>query len=109
MGHLLYGSPPTQIDIDDRALAHLQIVITGKLRRSEAFTLTIPADAAAGTGRRTLWMQCTIPMQFSYYGSRMPAINPAWIELLSRAANSGQGLRPIDEPIHAVPQPARAA
>ena len=109
MGHLLYGSPPTQLEIDDRTLAHLQIVITGKLRRSESFTLTIPADATTGTGRRTLWVHCTIPIQFSYFGSRMPAINVAWIDVLTRAANSGQGLHPIDEPDQATVDTANAA
>lgn len=109
MGHLLYGSPPTQLDIDDRTLAHLQIVITAKLRRSEAFLLTLPADAPSGIGRRALWMHGSLPIQFSYFGSRMPAINPEWIELLTRAANSGQGLRPLDEPARSLVPPARAA
>lgn len=109
MGHLLYGSPPTQLEIDDRTLAHLQIVITAKLRRSESFTLTIPADSSIGTGRRTLWMHCTIPMQFSYFGSRMPAINVAWIDVLNRAVNSSQGLYPLDEPDPAISDPASAA
>jgi hypothetical protein len=98
MGHLLYGSPPTQLDIDDRTLAHLQIVITSKLRRNESFTLTIPADATVGTGRRTLWVHCTIPIQFSYFGSRMPAINGTWIDALMRTANSTRGLYPVPEP-----------
>ena len=98
MGHLLYGSPPTAIDIDDRALAHLQVVIIGKLRRSEGFLLSLPADVSTGSGRKALWLHAALPLQFSYAASRMPTINPAWIELLARAANSGQGLAPLAEP-----------
>ncbi len=115
MGHLLYGSPPTQLEIDDRTLAHLQIVIVGKLRRNESFTLTIPGDDTTGIGRRTLWMNCTIPVQFSYFGSKMPAVNKEWIIVLDRAASSGQGLFPVKEPEQeatataTVAQPIRAA
>jgi hypothetical protein len=98
MGHLLYGSPPTQIELEDRTLAHLQIAITGKLRRSEAFTLTLPADAAAGSGRRTLWLQAAIPLQFCYDDPRQPSVNPAWLDLLAKSGSSGQGMQLVDEP-----------
>ncbi|MBO0984637.1 ATP-dependent DNA ligase [Rathayibacter sp. SD072] len=104
-----YGSPPTPIDIDDRALAHLQVVIIGRLRRSEGFLLSLPADVSTGSGRKALWIHAALPIQFSYAGSRMPTINAAWIEILTRAANSGQGLVPLAEPEPGSAQPARAA
>jgi hypothetical protein len=37
MGSLLYGNSGTAVEFEDRALIHLQIVITNKLRRRESF------------------------------------------------------------------------
>lgn len=106
MGHLLYGTPPTPIALDDRALAHLQIVIIGELRRSEAFLLSLPADVSTGSGRKALWMHGAVPLQFSYSDSLATTIDPAWIELLARAVNSSQGLAPLAEPGSAQPDHA---
>ncbi|OOB92303.1 DUF7882 family protein [Rathayibacter sp. VKM Ac-2630] len=102
MGSLLYGTPATAHDIDDRALAHLQIVMINKFRRNEAFAFQIEASNTHGTGRQTLWLHPAIPLQFSFNGSRMPAINPTWVRSLMEEANSGRGLRIIPEP---TPQP----
>src|SRR5690606_2111885 len=41
MGTLFYGSQGTPIDINDRALSHIKVVIVAKLRRGEAFTLSL--------------------------------------------------------------------
>jgi hypothetical protein len=98
MGKLLYGTPPTEHDIEDRLLAHLQIVIVNKFRRGESFAFTIPASAQAGTGRQTLWLNPSIPVQFAFHGSRMPAMNPAWVQELMNEANSGRGLSTVPEP-----------
>lgn len=52
MGKFTYETT-TKVDFDDRILAHLQLVITTKLRRSEAFTFTWKDDASIGDGRTT--------------------------------------------------------
>jgi hypothetical protein len=98
MGALLYGTPATSHEIDDRALAHLQIVMINKFRRDEAFAFQLDASSAHGTGRQTLWLHPTIPLQFSFHGSRMPAINATWVRALMEEANSGRGLRIVSEP-----------
>lgn len=98
MGKLLYGTPPTEHDIEDRVLAHLQVVIVNKFRRGESFAFSLAASAASGTGRQTLWLNPTIPLQFSFYGSRLPAINPAWVQELMNEANGGRGLSILPEP-----------
>ncbi|MBF4461177.1 MULTISPECIES: ATP-dependent DNA ligase [unclassified Rathayibacter] len=98
MGALLYGTPPTSHEIDDRALAHLQIVMINKFRRNEAFAFQLDASPAHGTGRHTLWLHPTIPLQFSFHGSRMPAVNSEWVRALMEEANSGRGLRLTPEP-----------
>jgi hypothetical protein len=98
MGKLLYGTPPTELEVEDRALAHLQVVVVNKFRRGECFAFSLPSSPADGTGRQTLWLHPTIPVQFSFYGSRMPAMNRTWIEQLMNEANSGRGLTLTPEP-----------
>ena len=40
MGYLFYGNTAEPIEIPDRLLAHLKVVVATKLRRSESFTLS---------------------------------------------------------------------
>ena len=98
MGYLLYGRPAEEIEIDDRALAHLKIVILSKLRRGETFAFSFQYDVLDGSGRSTIWLHPSIPLQFKFFGSRQPAINHSWLEALVLAANSVDGLRILPEP-----------
>ncbi|MCU1551540.1 MAG: ATP-dependent ligase [Glaciihabitans sp.] len=98
MGYLLYGRPAEEIDIDDRALAHLKIVMLTKLRRGETFAFSFQYDVNDGSGRSTIWLHPAIPLQFKFLGSRQPTINRAWLEELVLAANSVDGLRILPEP-----------
>nr|WP_201788518.1 hypothetical protein [Rathayibacter sp. VKM Ac-2630] len=84
-------------------------MVLTKLRRSEGFLLTLPAAVSTGSGRRALWMHAAIPIQFSYAGSSAPAIDPAWIEALLRAADTAKGLQPLAEPAPGPAQSARVA
>ena len=54
MGKLIYGAPTWSVEFEDRALAHLRIVIIAKLRRSESFTFSWKFEAAYGSGRSSL-------------------------------------------------------
>jgi hypothetical protein len=98
MGYLMYGRPAESIEIEDRTLAHVKIVILAKLRRNESFAFSFEHDVNEGSGRSTIWMHPTIPIQFKFLGSRQPAINRAWLDALVVAANSIDGLRLIEEP-----------
>jgi hypothetical protein len=98
MGKLVYGDSDIDIDIDDRSLAHLQIVIGNKLRRGESFFFSWKDDPAVGDGRSAIWLDRAIPLYFKYSGGRLPAINRAWIDALNGSANSGTGLVFTDEP-----------
>jgi hypothetical protein len=40
VGTLFYGADRHAIDVDDRALAHLQLAIVTKLRRHEGFAFS---------------------------------------------------------------------
>lgn len=102
MGQLIYASTH-EVGFDDRVLAHLQLVITGKLRRGEAFNFSWTNTPEQGSGRTTLWLHPTIPVVFTFAGSRMPAINRQWVEDLMASANSAGGLRVIAEPPATLP------
>ncbi|WP_136055533.1 ATP-dependent DNA ligase [Microbacterium sp. K24] len=97
MGRFIYeGNVKT--DIEDRALTHLQLVITAKLRRGEPFPFTWREDLSVGGGRTTVWVQARSSLVFKYSGSRQPAINREWVEALAFTANSPSGLYLVPEP-----------
>jgi hypothetical protein len=97
VGALLYGDRQRRFEIDDRTLAHLQLVISAKLRRRESFFFSF-RDEDASAGRISIWMSPMVPLHFKYYGSRQPAINRRWVEALHAAANSAAGLVVLEEP-----------
>ena len=66
MGKFIYeGSVKTEIE--DRALTHLQLVITAKLRRAEPFSFSWREDASVGGGRTTVWIQPGSSLVFEAY------------------------------------------
>ncbi len=97
MGKFSYATS-TSVEIEDRALAHLQIVIGAKLRRGEAFYFTWRDDVSVGDGRTSVWLQTGIPVVFKFYGSRRPQINGAWVDALTYTANGIGGLHMVPEP-----------
>ena len=107
MGSLLYGSAGVSVDFEDRALTHLQIVITGKLRRQESFLFSWTDSVAEGSGRSSIWLDPSIPLFFRFLGNRVPTINRQWVDVLMVSANSGSGLVFTAEPKEAAvpPQP----
>ncbi|TFD54951.1 ATP-dependent DNA ligase [Cryobacterium sp. Hh7] len=106
VGTLLYGNPGIVITFDDRALMHLQIVISTKLRRRESFIFTWSDSADEGSGRSAIWLDPTSTLYYRYFGSRTPSINRDWIEALMLSANSAGGLAFIAEP---TPSPSISA
>ncbi|MCU1439262.1 MAG: ATP-dependent ligase [Rhodoglobus sp.] len=99
MGTLLYGSPPSEVTMEDRLLAHLKVVIIQKMRRNESFLISWELPTAEGSGRMSLWMHPSIPLQFKFAGSRPPTLNPDWLDALARASMSVDGLRITPEPV----------
>jgi hypothetical protein len=110
VGHLRYDGD--RFEFDDRLLAHLQVVIGLKLRRSESFFLSWTPKALSGEGRHAVWIAPGVPIHFAYSGSRPPSINREWVEALALAANSSAGLVITDEvaqhpaPPHLQPTPS---
>ena len=96
MSHLTYAGS-TQYEIEDRMLAHVKAVVAAKLRRQESFLLSWAVDANAGSGRVSIWMSPSIPLEFRFSGSRVPQLNGVWLEALMEMANSTRGLVLVSE------------
>jgi hypothetical protein len=96
VGKILYDAY-LEIDLDDRVLAHLQLVMSIKLRRREGFFFSWQKPAGSGEGHSAVWIDASIPLHFIYLGSRMPSINREWLEALRISSNSGAGLQVLAE------------
>lgn len=97
MGKLLYDGADGSIAIEDRALAHLKVVISTKLRRNESFTLSWRHPEGEPEGRSTIWVHPSIPMRFIFDTVEQADLNPAWIEKMMHSANSTGGITLVDE------------
>jgi hypothetical protein len=98
MGKLLYSSSEIEIVFEDRALAHIQLVIGAKLRRGEKFFFSWQDNSSVGSGRSSIWLEQSIPLYFKFSGSRPVQINRDWLDVLNVTANSNAGLAFLPEP-----------
>lgn len=98
MGTIIYDAD-SLAEVEDRTMAHLQVVIINKLRRQESFCFSIE-----NMDRLTsVWVNPTTPLAFVYSGNRQPTLNKFWIEMLADTANQTGGLRVIPEPMQRAP------
>ena len=98
MGSLIYGHPSIDIKLEDRVLAHLQVVFADKLRRNEGFHFSWADHELAGGGRNIVWVHPAMPLYFRYSGSRVPSLNRTWLGDMDRDINSSAGLLLREEP-----------
>ncbi|WP_370361707.1 ATP-dependent DNA ligase [Cryobacterium sp. MDB2-10] len=98
VGKFIYGTPAMSVEIDDRTLAHLKVVIIAKLRRGESFTFSWEKSPESGSGRSSIWLNPAVPLQFEFAGSQEPHLNRAWLEQLVGLSNTPAGLRIVAEP-----------
>ncbi|MBX0300513.1 ATP-dependent DNA ligase [Cryobacterium sp. 1639] len=98
MGKFIYGSPAISVEIDDRTLAHLKVVIVAKLRRGESFAFSWERSKESGSGHSSIWLNPAVPLDFEFSGKREPTLNRAWIDELVQVANTPAGLRILPEP-----------
>jgi hypothetical protein len=103
VGTIFYGDAATPIEIEDRALAHLKVVIATKLRRGESFTLSWTHPEGQEAGRSTVWLHPSIPLRFVFDDPEPATLSRAWIEELANSANSSGGLMLVSEPPEARP------
>ena len=96
MGSFIYDTASNAVEIDDRTLAHLRIVVMNKLRRSEPFMLDL--DMHDGSGHRSYWIHQGVPLQFRFFTGRPSALNGLWIDALMDCASGPNGLTLLPEP-----------
>ncbi len=87
-----------RVQLDDRLLAHLQVVIRDKLRRGEPFMFTWAEDVSTGGGRTAVWMHPGAMHSFTFSSPQLPQLNPAWLQALLMSASSTTGMTLVDEP-----------
>jgi hypothetical protein len=96
MGILRYHNE--DFELDDRILAHLQVVISTKLRRGENFFFTWHVPASAGSGRHAIWVDNGVPLHITFSGSKVPSLNREWIEAMIVTTATSGGLQLTEEP-----------
>lgn len=89
MGYLYYGNSTEAIEMPDRELAHLKVVASTKLRRSESFTVSWNKVDGADS-RTTIWLQAAIPLRFELDHSE--PIDRRYLEDMAQAASSSAGV-----------------
>jgi hypothetical protein len=97
VGTIYYGGSATPIHIEDRALAHLKVVIATKLRRGESFTVSWRHPDDQPRGRSTIWLHESIPLRFVFDDPEPALLSREWIEELSNSANSSGGIMLVAE------------
>lgn len=95
MGTLHYAGK--SFAMEDRVLAHLQVVIGMKLRRGENFFINWRNTASDGGGRNSIWIDNGVPIFCEFDGGRIPSINRDWIETLAASAGTNFGLQITEE------------
>ena len=103
VGSIYYGGSATPIHIEDRALAHLKVVIATKLRRSESFTVSWRHPDDQPAGRSTIWLHPSIPLRFVFDSPEPAELSRQWIEDLAHSANSSGGIMLVAEYFGTVP------
>ncbi len=76
MGRLYYGNGTEAIEMPDRTLAHLRVVATTKLRRSESFSVSWKHPDGVAGGRSTIWLHCSIPLRFEFDAAEVGRAGP---------------------------------
>lgn len=92
MGDLYYGNSERPIDVPDRLLAHLKVVIATKLRRGETFTVSWRHPEDSPRGRSTLWIHPAIPLRFVFNSSDPEILDRDYLQKLAMTASSTGGM-----------------
>jgi hypothetical protein len=93
LGTLHYGASRTSLHMEDRALAHLQVVITTKLRRNEGFLIQWERPRDSGSGRGGFWVHPNCDLAYEYEAALDAALDPEELERMMMAASGTGGVR----------------
>ena len=103
MGFLYYGNNSYAVQIEDRPLAHLKIVLLSLLRAGTSVAFCFDRSVDIGSGRETLWISPSTEIRFRFNGSRAPRINEQWLQLIIATEDTSTGLRLVAEPVIEIP------
>jgi hypothetical protein len=92
MGTLYYGAGRTAINVEDRLLAHLKVVITSKLRRNEPFLISWDEPVDNGSGRGSVFIHPMCDLVYRFDGSRSPELDQNLLESMAAESMSNRGL-----------------
>ena len=92
MGTLIYDSVEPPIEIEDRALSHLKVVVLAKLLRGESFAVSWKHPPGKAGGRSTIWMNPAIPLRFIFEEAEPPELNQKWLAVMAESANALGGI-----------------
>jgi hypothetical protein len=98
MGYLHVGQTGFVTSIDDRALAHLKVVILSAMRSGQGVSLTLKHSPAEGSGRETFWIHPGTDLRFQFLGGRAPHLNHAWLRQMVDSSKANTGLYIMSEP-----------
>ncbi|WP_147424040.1 ATP-dependent DNA ligase [Microbacterium sp. AG1240] len=91
MGRLTYNNDAkSSYDIPDEILLPLRIVVATKLRRSEAFMLSVGLEGTGGY--RSLWIAPSVPLMIQVYAARVDKIDREIFDKMLDEAHSSNGL-----------------
>jgi hypothetical protein len=96
MGHFVYGAN-AKYEFSDRTLAHVKVAAGLKLRRQESFYLSWVKPASEGSGRVTVWLSPSIPVQFQFTTQHPEDLNRVWLKALAMTAMSDRGMVVLEE------------
>ena len=92
MGTLHYGATGEAIEMPDRILAHLKVLVTTKLRRNESFSLSWDRFIDGAVERSSIWLHCSIPLQFKTDAEAAKQLDRGYLQQLADQANSSAGV-----------------
>lgn len=98
MGQLFYSGSTIAVIVEDRVLAHLQVVVNAKLKRNSSFMLTLRDTSQYSDSSAAMWISRGIPLYFSFDSARGVEISEQWVRQLLLAADSTGGLHLGAEP-----------
>jgi hypothetical protein len=97
MGKLHYGYGSEAVIVPDELLAHVQALVTTKLRRSESFTLSWKQGSDPNAGRSTIWLHCSIPLRFEFDTAEAIQLDRGYLSELAESAARGGVLIDLDD------------
>jgi hypothetical protein len=92
MGRLVYGATQRTIVMDDRLLAHIEVVVLSRLRRNNAFALRWAEVDGERPGRRTIWIHQDTDLCFEYDTAEQDELDRDLLDQLAKAADSNTGM-----------------